>query len=84
MLQAVHGGILYQKLIFFIDKAWSILTFISIQNKYWNSKPVNQRDFEVPPHDLNITVLCAITAALIVGPIFKQYILAAHFKHILL
>jgi hypothetical protein len=80
MLQVVHGGILYQKLVFFIDKAWSILTFISIQN----SKPVNQRDFEVPPHDLNITVLCAITATLIVGPIFKQYISAAHFKHILL
>jgi hypothetical protein len=61
-LQAVHDGLLNPKLTFFTEEAWFLLTGrISAQNnRYWSS--INQRQtFEVPLHNQEIGVWCAIT-----------------------
>jgi hypothetical protein len=75
-LRAVYDGVLDPKLTFFTDEAWFHLSgYINAQNnRYWSS--INPRQtFEVPLHDQNIGVWCAITLSRIVGPIFFKTIL---------
>jgi hypothetical protein len=72
-LQAVHDGVLDPKLTFFTDEAWFHLSgYINAQNnRYWSNINPSQT-FEVPFHDQNIDVWCAITASRIVEPIFFE------------
>jgi hypothetical protein len=70
-LQSVHDGGVDLQLVFSSNEAWFSLRgeVNSQNNQYWSAE--NQRlIYELPLHDENTDVWCAISAHRIIGPIF--------------